>query len=162
MRIKATIHDETIAGVQRRTTDLKPFYEAAGETMVGSVMKNFDEQGRPQRWKPLAEATLLGGAGFRGLRTTQRGSATKGYERHLRGKQILVTRGMLKNSIKKEATAQHAVVGSNLKYAALHNFGGQAGRGLKVFVPARPFIVAQDEDKAELHGLLRKWVLVGQ
>lgn len=33
-----------------------------------------------------------------------------------------------------------AVVGSNEKYAAIHEFGGMAGRGRQVPIPARPYL----------------------
>ena len=35
-------------------------------------------------------------------------------------------------------------------YAAIQQFGGQAGRGRKVRIPARPFMLLQDEDVAEM------------
>ncbi len=33
-----------------------------------------------------------------------------------------------------------SIIGSPKKYAAIHQFGGMAGRGKKVRIPARPFI----------------------
>jgi len=33
----------------------------------------------------------------------------------------------------------NAEIGSNVKYAAIHNFGGQAGRNLSVTIPKRPY-----------------------
>jgi phage gpG-like protein len=162
MKVSVTIHDENLSGIEKRLANMQHFYEGTGELLVDSMVRNFDEQGRPQKWKPLAAATVLGGAGYGGQRMTKRGTVTKGFERHLQGKQILITRGMLRNSIKKEATSAHVVVGSNLKYAALQNFGGDAGRGHKVFVPARPFVVVQDEDRVEMNIMLRRWVMVGQ
>lgn len=35
-------------------------------------------------------------------------------------------------------------VGSNVEYSALQNFGGMAGRGRKVYVPSRQFLVDPD------------------
>ncbi|MDK4527295.1 phage virion morphogenesis protein, partial [Kingella kingae] len=35
-------------------------------------------------------------------------------------------------------------------YAAIHNFGGMAGRNRKVRIPARPFLVLTNEDKQDL------------
>jgi|GEM_PF-947814 len=162
MKVTATVNLDNLTGVQNRMANLKPFYEAGGEILVASIVKNFDEQGRPTRWKPLAEATLLGGAGYGGQRFKKNKSVTKGFEKQLQGKQILITRGLLKNSIKKEATSAHALVGSNMIYADLQNFGGKAGRGLKVFVPARKFVIAQDEDHVQLTEILRRWAVVGK
>ena len=32
------------------------------------------------------------------------------------------------------------MIGSNKEYAAIHQFGGMAGRGRKVEIPARPYL----------------------
>ena len=165
MKVTTTVKLDNLTGIQKRLQRMQHFYEGAGELMVNSIMKNFEEQGRPTRWKPLAAATLLGGAGYGGQRFTQKKSAIKEFQRHLQGKQILISRGMLRNSIKKEATSAHALVGpsgNSLKYAALQNFGGMAGRGHKVFIPERRYILAQAEDHAQLQLNLRRWVMVGQ
>jgi len=162
MKVTTTVKLDNLTGIQKRLQRMQHFYEGAGELMVNSIMKNFEEQGRPTRWKTLAAATLLGGAGYGGQKFTQKKSATKGFQRHLQGKQILQSSGMLRNSIKKEATPAHALVGSNLIYAAIHNFGGMAGRGHKVFIPERRYILAQAEDHAQLQLNLRRWVMVGQ
>ncbi len=162
MKVLAKIDITNLMGVEQRLKNMKHFYEGAGEVLVGSITRNFEAGGRPEKWRPLAEATLLGGAGYGGKRTTKRSGATKGYQRHLQGKMVLITSGRLKNSIVKEATNEHAVVGSNMVYAALHNFGGEAGRkSARVLVPARPYIVAQEEDKAQMHEMLRRWMAVG-
>ena len=34
----------------------------------------------------------------------------------------------------------HAVTGSNKVYAAIHQFGGEAGRSQSVKIPARPYL----------------------
>jgi phage gpG-like protein len=162
MRITATVNLDNLMGIEERAKHPLHFYQAAGPYMVDSIMKTFEEQGRPTKWKPLAEATLLGGAGYGHQRFTKKGSTTKGFERHLQGKQILITTGMLRNSIHDEATSEHSIVGTNMPQAALLNFGGYAGRGRKVHVDARPFVVAQPEDHVQLTETLRRWVVLGQ
>jgi hypothetical protein len=49
-----------------------------------------------------------------------------------------------------QATGSRAVVGTNVVYAAIHQMGGQAGRGGRVKIPARPFLMVQDEDWREI------------
>ncbi len=162
MKVLAKIDLTNLMGVEQRLQNKKPYYEAAGEILVASIVRNFEAGGRPEKWKPLALATLLGGAGYRGRRFTLAGSASKGFQRFLQGKNILITSGRLRNSIKKEATNEHALVGSNMVYAAIHNFGGEAGRkSARVLISARPYVVAQDEDKEQMCALLRRWLLVG-
>ena len=43
-----------------------------------------------------------------------------------------------------------AVIGSNFDYAAIHQLGGQAGKGLKTEIPARPYLQLTDDDFAEI------------
>lgn len=162
MKLVAFFEDKIMTGVQNRILHLQPFFALGIERLKNSIMKNFEEQGRPKRWKPLAEATLLAGGGYRGRRFTQAGSASKGFQRHLAGRQILIKSGMLRNSINGEATNREGIVGSNMVQAALLHYGGNAGRGLKVFVPARPYVMIQDEDRAQLKLDLKRWVMAGQ
>jgi phage virion morphogenesis protein len=162
MKVTAKVDFTNLLGVEARLKNMRRVFQAIGEKAKASIVRNFEEQGRPAKWKPLSEATLLGGAGYGGQRFTVKGSSTKGFERHLQGKQILITRGSLRNSISSEATNDHVVVGSNLPYAAIHNFGGEAGRkSARVFIPARPYVMLQDEDRAEMNDMLRRWVAVG-
>ena len=39
-----------------------------------------------------------------------------------------------------EVGSNYARIGSNKKYAAIHHLGGQAGRGHKTNLPARPYL----------------------
>ncbi len=65
----------------------------------------------------------------------------KGAQRVISSAKALLDTGVLRASVNvMEATRNSVTVGSRLKYAAIHQFGGQAGRGKKVTIPARPFI----------------------
>jgi phage virion morphogenesis protein len=108
---------------------------AVGALLVTSIEKNFAEQGRPQKWTPLAPRTLAG----------RRRGKGKG------GPRILIDTGRLKSSINYKmvsAGGGPAVkVGTNVRYAARQHFGypGGAGRG-HAKTPARPFMLIQPED----------------
>jgi phage gpG-like protein len=162
MKISTTFDTPNLTAVENRIKNPTRYFQAGVEILKASIVKNFEAQGRPNRWKPLAEATLLAGAGYGGQRFTKGGSASKGFERHLQGRQILILRGKLRNSITGEATSRHGIVGSNEPQAALQHFGGQAGRGHQVYVPARKFVMFQKEDVWALNALLRRFVVVGQ
>ncbi len=58
------------------------------------------------------------------------------------GGQTLTDKGHLRRSITHRVAAdgRSVDVGSNLVYAAIHQFGGQAGRGRSVTLPARPYL----------------------
>lgn len=88
-----------------------------------SVEENFEKEGRPDKWEELNPITIK-----------QR--AKKGY---YPGK-ILQMRGELAASITSHYDENSAIVGTNKAYAAIHQFGGEAGRNKKVKIPARPYL----------------------
>lgn len=53
---------------------------------------------------------------------------------------ILQVTNALARSITTRADRDQAQIGSNLTYAAIQQLGGQAGRGRKVTIPARPYL----------------------
>ena len=48
--------------------------------------------------------------------------------------------------------------GSREKYAAIHQFGGPAGRGKKVNIPARPYLKLGDDDLDEIRDAIWKYL----
>ncbi|QPJ63713.1 MAG: phage virion morphogenesis protein [Candidatus Nitronauta litoralis] len=140
-----------------------------GEIGLASITKNFEVGGRyseagswrggDKKWKPLSIVTLLGGEAFgekgKGkFRKKKDGSLTKRGQKRLDGKKILIGQGNLLNSISSKADIDSVQWGTNMIYAAIHNFGGKAGRGKKVDIPARPYLVLQDQDLDEMTAVL--------
>ena len=62
----------------------------------------------------------------------------------------LVNSEQLMESITSEYNNDEAIVGTNEPYAAIHQFGGKAGRGRKVEIPARPFLILTSQDEADI------------
>ena len=62
----------------------------------------------------------------------------------------LVDTGALRDSVNQNYDNDTAIVGTNMVYAAIHHFGGMAGRNRKVAIPARPFLSLTSEDKQDL------------
>jgi len=117
--------DMAIAKAQR-THELT---DGIGEYLVSSTQQHFkDQEGPDGPWKPSQRAEREGG-------------------------QTLVDSARLKNSITYEASPQMVVIGVNAVYARIHQLGGQAGRGHKVTIPARPYIYITDEDRAEIKAM---------
>lgn len=79
-------------------------------SMLAAVEENFAQQGRP-RWQALKPRTI----------------AQRRKSGHWPGK-ILQRTGRLKNSMSQRWTAERAVVGTNVLYAAIHNQGGTISR----------------------------------
>ncbi|HIF5498272.1 TPA: phage virion morphogenesis protein [Pasteurella multocida] len=99
--------------------DRTPLMRSIAGTMESAVLQNFDAGGRP-KWLGL---------------------------KHRQGTPLVDTENLM-NSITSYYDNNVAEVGTNEPYAAIHQFGGKAGRGRKVDIPARPFLVLtpQDED----------------
>ncbi len=66
--------------------------------------------------------------------------------------QTLTDTGRLRGSIAHTvADGGRAVeVGSNVIYAAIHQFGGRAGRGRKAKLPARPYLGIDERDRTNI------------
>lgn len=67
---------------------------------------------------------------------------------------LLVQDNHLTTSVQNYTTGTTVRVGSNLVYAAIHQFGGQAGRGRKVTIPARPYLGLSDADRTAIAELV--------
>jgi len=89
--------------------------------------------------------------------STLKAKAAKGYG----GKGTLVQFNSLYDSIradKENATKDSINVGSSLAYALIHQFGGKAGKGRRVTIPARPYIGLSAQEKATLEQDVADWI----
>ncbi len=132
-----------IARLETDTRRVEAPLKAAGAYMLGSIEKNFREQGRPQKWQGLAASTL----------SKRRRGRGRG------GPQILIDTARLKNSINFRVVTKGVEIGTNVKYAARQHFGfpGGTGRGHSK-TPARAFLMFQREDYSEIAKLFRRHI----
>lgn len=141
MKIKISIEDGEIRtmldGLQRRTGDVTPVMRTIGEIVRSSVERNFAAQGRPRKWQPSQRVIRSGG-------------------------ETLSLSGRLRRSFSVRADGRRAIVGTNVKYAAIHQMGGRAGRGHKAVIPARPFLMVQDEDWTEIRNAIANYITGGR
>ncbi len=131
---------ELLKRLEQKMRNMTPVMRVIAGIMHDAVEENFAKEGRP-KWKPLAPSTI-------------RQRAKKG---HWPGK-ILQVSGQLASSITQKATSTSAIVGTNKKYAALHQFGGKAGRGHKATIPARPFLKLDDKALDEIRNKLIEYI----
>lgn len=120
-------------------TKKEELLEGIGLIMVASVIENFEEQGRPNRWEANAPATL----------------------KRKTGSMILHESGLLKGGITFETDLDENTVyigpsGPAAPYAAIHNFGGKAGRNKSVTIRARKYLVVQELDRKDIIALGRR------
>ncbi|MCG6552503.1 MAG: phage virion morphogenesis protein [Candidatus Magnetominusculus sp. LBB02] len=135
--IEVTIDDggviEALSLIAQRVTNLKPAMQLIGKRVTASVKENFRAGGRPQMWIP-----------------SQRAKAT--------GTQTLIDTKNLMNTIHPTAYNDRVEIGTNVKYAAIHQFGGYTGRGHKSYIPPRPFLMVQDGDWAVINETLLDYI----
>ena len=147
---------EMLAKVQARLKDLTPVMKIIGQTIRTSVIKNFEKGGRPMPWKPSARASI-------------------------KGDKTLIDTTRLMRSITSKGYSDRAEVGTNVIYAAIHQLGGRTkphiikprnAKALKIpgigfrksvkhpgsKIPARPFLLVQNEDWKEIKEELREFI----
>lgn len=115
-----------------KTSDLRPLMKKLAGIMHDSAEQNFESEGRP-KWPELKPSTIK-----------QR--SKRGYWPG----RILQVRGELAASITSSYDNHSAFVGTNKVYAAIHHFGGNAGRNKNVDVPARPYLKVGESENKEI------------
>lgn len=66
--------------------------------------------------------------------------------------------GSLRDSLSYVVGLGEVSVGSNLVYAAIHQYGGRAGRGAGFEMPVRPYIGLSRQNKREIEDELNDWM----
>ena len=136
--------------------DLRHLTKPVGAALVASTRERFRDGRDPtgRRWDKLSDETLAGA--FTKRDRTPLGRIKTSALRREANRKILVQRGNLKNSINFKAGRTTVAVGSNLKYARIHQLGGKAGRGRKVTIPARPYLGISEGDAQEIARLIER------
>jgi phage virion morphogenesis protein len=159
--LKVTVEDrqlvQTLGELVRRLGSMQPAFEVIGRQMLTSVHHRFETATDPEghAWKPLAESTKAKRAGRLTTRS-KRGIAASamGALSGKTGFEPLFVTGQLMRQITYKATEQSVSVGSNELFPggtksalAIHQLGGDAGRGHAARIPARPSLGFNAEDR---------------
>ncbi len=163
-----------LAMMEKRGRSLTTPMRTVAVIFKNAVLKNFKEGGRVSndpnspiggniRWQKLAPATVLSRlrkqyGGTSKLYTKNKSRTRKGVLSSVRSMKILQDDGTLKKSITATATNDSAQATTNLAYAPLQHFGGRAGRGRKIIVPARPFLQVQPIDVENSKDIVVKYI----
>lgn len=139
VHLRVRLDDEgavaALEGLAARTLRTQPAMDDIGRMLRTSARERIQAAEGPDgaAWPGLSEATRR-----------RRGESAKPlqHRRHL----FL--------SLTWRASASEAVIGSNRRYARIHQMGGEAGRGLKVTIPARPYLGVSDADRGEIRAIL--------
>lgn len=170
--VKTTDHEVKAAlrNLLAKVGDLKPVMDRIGLYYLKSVQENFDKQSSPDGtpWQKLSAATLMMTLGTKRTSTSgrisrpylnKRGALSAKGRTYLQGKRILIESNDLRNSIRHQADSHSVTIGTDIPYAAIHQFGGMAGRGRKVKIPARPYLAVNRGKELELADKDKKMIL---
>jgi phage gpG-like protein len=135
-----------LQGFKQRGNNLQPAFLAIARYLMGSVRRTFEAEGRPSPWAPLSPKYAA-------------------WKARVWGTPILVRKGDLRDSLTEEGnpymllriTPRALQYGSTLPYFRAHQHG-LPERNL----PARPMLVLQRQDRAQISRIINKFVLTGQ
>lgn len=140
IEIKASIHgaddiNRRLFAMLRGVENREPLMDEIGAALVTSTQFRFEDQQGPDglAWVPSERALAENG-------------------------QTLVDKGLLLASITHLPGNDQVEVGSNMVYAGIHQFGGRAGRGHKVDMPARPYLGISFEDETEIDTIVHDYL----
>lgn len=124
--------------------DKSPFYQAVGEHLLNRVHDRFEAQRGPDGspWQPLSPVTIAA------------------REKARPGAPLTILRmwGDFYSSFNVRASADDVRIGTAAVQGAIQHFGGQAGRGLKVTIPARPILGLEADDPEEIIETAKEWL----
>lgn len=136
VKIDSARAEAVLQNIRARVADPSELMSGVGMLLESMAQQAFRDQG--PGWKALAEST-------KEERTRGRGGDNP--EAPSWPGQILIRRGGdggLLGSLFSDSGANWATVGAgsgkSAAYAMIHQFGGQAGRGKKTTIPARPYL----------------------
>ena len=113
----------------------RPVMDEIGRHLVASTLRRFAQQRGPDGAPWLKSARALADGG-----------------------RTLVASGRLRASISHTVAADGSSVevGSSVSHAAVHQFGGRAGKGRSATLPARPFLGIDDRDRNDIVRILSR------
>lgn len=148
--ITIEVNDRDLTGalqrLQQHSGNLAPAFKAIGEDMQERVKRRFSSATDPAgaRWLPNARATIEAYVNARGGVGKSGKINAKGIKAAINKRPLQGTTGDLARQIHYVANSQSLTLSASPVYAAIQQFGGQAGRNRKVVIPARPFMPVQN------------------
>jgi phage virion morphogenesis protein len=118
--------------------------ETIGNYLVSVISESFEGEKSPDgtAWEPLS--TIVKNSKKERMRKLKTLTKGEDYKR-----KILHESGRLAGDFRPKIEGDKLTIGTNLIYAAIHQFGGQAGRGKKVTIPARPYLPITGDNLTE-------------
>ena len=161
-----------LQALSARANNMNPVLQTIGEGIVERTKRRFETSTGPDgvKWQANSAATLAMLAGrLSGQKSKVKkdGSLNAAGQRAYANKKPLIDSGELRRQIIPQVAGDTLTVTATPLYAAIQQFGGKAGRGLKVTIPARPFLPVHKDgtlypkDQAEILAALNSYLMQG-
>lgn len=127
-----------LGGLALAGRDLTPAMDEIGRTVVDHTQLRFERGRAPDGtpWRPSLRAAAEGGV-------------------------TLIDSGQLRSSITHTAGRTQVEIGTTKIYGAIHQFGGQTGRGHKTTIRARPYLGLDDSDREDIPDIVIRHLQAG-
>lgn len=150
----------------RRGKNPSPVLQGIGEALAESTQQRFQTSTGPEgrRWAGNSDSVLRRILHSTKGNFTKKGGLSAKGSRRLAGKKPLVDTGVLADTIHYQVAGSSVSIGTNRfagemeNGAAVHQFGGLAGRGRNVKIPARPFLGFSASDRSTTLDLLARFL----
>lgn len=144
LSVTIAVDRDRLSELAARMADRTGFHRAIGEHLHNKLVDRFADERAPDGtpWQPLSPVTI----------------AAREQARPGAPITILRVSGVFLGSFNVRADAHEARLGSAAVQAAIQHFGGKAGRGLKVTIPARPILGLEPDDPDEIVETAREWL----
>lgn len=163
-----------ILGVEKRLKDRPKMLKVVGSILVASVQRNFEVGGRPEKWKATSEVTnkrTKGGSTLR--RQGMAGGLMGSIHAKVEGDEVHVGTNKIYGAVHQfgakrgEFGTVTAKVGAHTRSTKKHGVLAVKAhtRQQKVpwgDIPARPFLLVQDEDQENIRLTLGDYFLKGK
>ncbi len=135
---------DLIKGAAGRINDMSPVMKSFAEYMVNRTDERFEKEQAPDGspWAPLSDVTKARKAKLNKI------------------DKILQQDGYLR-LVHPDSDKKSASVYSDKEYAAIHNYGGKAGRNHSVTIQKREFLGFNDEDIQEFIETAKDFIILG-
>lgn len=157
------------ASVRQRYNNLRPVLVEIGEEYTRRVDDRFVSESDPDGNKWIPTKVISNYLGYVGTRQgykrkqayTQKGRWRASFSRYLTGKKTLQLTGALRGDIHYQVDDTSVSIGTSgrIPYAGIQQFGGMAGRGRKVHIPARPYLARNTATGMELGAGDRRMII---
>lgn len=144
LSVTVEVDRDRLPELLERMADPTGFHQVIGEHLLNRLHDRFRGQRAPDGspWQPLSPVTIAA------------------REKARPGAPLTILRmwGDFYSSFNLRVSADEARIGTAAVQGAIQHFGGQAGRGLKVMIPARPIIGLEPDDPHEIAETAREWL----